>query len=278
MQTVKISRKEIERGVMQPENLDAAINAVREDGVVLLPGVINIEHIERLGEKMLEDIQTVEKTQGIVNNWQGVRPPLFHPYLFKDIVFNEMAVAVSHRLMGDGIVIDACGANTAFWGNTQQGVHADAHQLWSTLDFVPPPHNIVINVVLVDVDESNGATKFWPGTHTDTRITAGNRRPTEEMIAEWEAKRPAERMCTKKGDLVVRDMRVWHCGMPNHTDIPRPMLAIIYQSGWWQRSGFEAEKGSEDFFEHPILQNSAVFVDAPIDYLHQGHSRPLRKR
>jgi len=278
MQTIKVSQHEVESGKMQRVHVEAALKALREDGVVVLSGVVDTDHIDRLCAKMLEDIYTVEKTQGIVNNWQGVRPPVFHPYLFRDIVYNEMAIAVTHRLLGDGMALDAYGANTAFLGDTQQKAHADTVQLWPELETVPPPHCVVINIPLVDVDEANGATKAWLGTHKDTRIYAGNRHPTDEMIAEWEVKRPAERVCTRKGDLVIRDMRVWHCGMPNTTDAPRPMLAIIYRCQWSSGSGFEAERGTEDFFQHPILRNSAVFVDAPMDYLHQGHSRPLRKK
>ena len=264
MRSVEVTREEVESGKMRLEHVDAAVEAMKEEGVVLLPGVIDTDHVDALGEKMLDDIKTLDERTGINGNWAGVRPPPFHPHLFADIVYNEMAIAVTHRLLGNGVVLDSYGTNTAF-------------QLWPNLETVPPPHCIVVNVSLVDVDESNGATKVWLGTHKNTRTHAQNRQLTEEMIAEHESERPVERMCTKRGDLVVRDMRVWHCGMPNFTDTPRPMLAMIHRCEWSQKWGFETEKGSEDFFNHPVLENSAVFVDAPVDYLHQGHSRPLQR-
>jgi len=276
MQTIYISSKEISSGVMSSKHIDAAIEALREDGVVVLPGVVSIEDIDCLREKMLDDISTLEGSNGIVHDWHGVRPPPFHPYLFKDVLYNEMAIAVMHPLLGKDFVLDSYGSNTAFPGDAQQGFHSDTQQLWPNLDVVPPLHCIVVNIPLVEVDESNGATKIWRGTHKDIRIHADNRQPISEIIKEWEGKQPAECMCTRKGDLVLRDMRVWHCGMPNFTDTPRPMLAIIYRCAWSPLNGFHAEKGCEGFFTHPILQNSAVFVEAPIDYLHQGHSRPFR--
>ena len=274
MKIVEVSRLEMERRQMKPATLQAAVEAMNQDGVVLLPEVINIEHIDVLGEKMQADIRQLEISEGISNNWAGVRPPPFAPYLFKDIIYNEMAISVTRQLMGDGVFLDSYGTNTAFVGDQMQGIHADTYQLWPNLTVNPPPHCIVVNVCLVDMDETNGGTKVWLGTHADKRILANNRHISEEMVAEWELKRPSEQVQSRKGDLILRDMRDWHCGMPNTTDRPRPMLAMIHRQEWAWKWGFEAEQGCEDFFDHPILSNTAVFVDAPINYLHQGHSKP----
>ncbi len=82
MQIVEISRLEMERRQMKPANLQATVEAMNHDGVVLLPQVIDIDHIGALGEKMQADIRQLEASEGISNNWQGVRPPPFAPYLF----------------------------------------------------------------------------------------------------------------------------------------------------------------------------------------------------
>ncbi|MBD72481.1 hypothetical protein CMK21_20515, partial [Candidatus Poribacteria bacterium] len=102
MRTLKISSDEVKSGHMHADNIQASIKALKEDGVVLLSGVIDVDHTDRLSQKMLEDVDRVEQTNGISNNWQGVRPPPFHPYLFSDIVFNEMAITITHQIMGDG--------------------------------------------------------------------------------------------------------------------------------------------------------------------------------
>ena len=87
MKIVDVSRLEMERRQMKPATLQAAVEAMNQDGVVLLPEVINIEHIDVLGEKMQADIRQLEISEGISNNWAGVRPPPFAPYLFKDIIY-----------------------------------------------------------------------------------------------------------------------------------------------------------------------------------------------
>ncbi|MCB0125902.1 MAG: hypothetical protein KDE58_26785, partial [Caldilineaceae bacterium] len=82
-----------------------------------------------------------------------------------------------------------------------------------------------------------------------------------------------------RGDLVLRDMRVWHGGMPNRTQTHRPMLALVHRNEKPEQGTFEAEAGSEAFWaSNPRLQSSPFFVPKPIDYLRQGHSRPGKKQ
>jgi ribosomal protein L21 len=235
-----------------------------EDGVVALRQAIAVTAIDALCAKMLDDLAHYAELYEIDNNFQGVRPPPFQPFLFPEIIFNEPAITISRAILGPGATLSSYGANTAFTGSQPQVVHADA---------VPPqpgPYGpctlLVVNVPLVDVTEENGATIYWPGTHHDTRLHSGNRFPTEEMIAEWEAKRPAERALTHRGDLVLRDMRVWHGGMPNRTPTHRPMLALVHRHTKPEQGTFEAEAGSE--MKLPIMllsdDSGAVTVGRPI--------------
>lgn len=274
---IELTAEERKTGDLAPDKLAAAVAAMAEDGVVALGQAIDLAPVEALCDKMLADLAAYEAQYEIDNNFQGVRPPPFQPYLFSEIVFNEPAITVSRAILGPGATLTSYGANTAFVGSGTQHVHADA---------VPPepgPYGpcrlLVVNVPLVDMTEENGATIYWPGTHQDTRLHSGNRFPTDEMITAWEAKRPAERVLANRGDLVLRDMRVWHGGMPNRTQTHRPMLALVHRNEKPEQGTFEAEAGSEAFWaSNPRLQSSPFFVPKPIDYLRQGHSRPGKKQ
>lgn len=276
MISIDITPEERKTGQLAPAKVATAVQAMAEDGVVALRQAIAVAPVDQLGAKMLADLAHYAELYEIDNNFQGVRPPPFHPFLFAEIVFNEPAITISRAILGPGATLTSYGANTAFVGSQTQIVHADA---------VPPqpgPYGpctlLVVNVPLVDMTEENGATIYWPGTHQDGRLHSGNRFPTEVMIAEWEAKRPAERVLARRGDLVLRDMRVWHGGMPNRTQTHRPMLALVHRNAKPTQGTFEAEAGSEAFWaSHPRLQSSPTFVPAPIDYLRQGHSRPGKK-
>lgn len=272
---IEITPQERHPGALAPEKVAAAVAALAEDGVVLLRNAIAMENVEKLDARMQADLAAFEEQFAIDNNFQGLRPPPFHPFLFRDIVFNEPAIAVSRAILGEGVTLTSYGANTAFVGSGEQQVHADA------VPATPGPYRpcelLVINVPLIDMTLENGATIYWPGTHRDTRLHSGNRFPTPEMLAEWEAKRPAERTVYGRGDLVVRDMRVWHGGMPNRTQTHRPMLALVHRWQKPEQGTFEVEKGSEDFWVHPMLGASPAFLDKPINYMQQGHSRPNKK-
>jgi hypothetical protein len=154
-------------------------------------------------------------------------------------------------------------------------------QLWPGLKEATPAFGFVINVPVVDMSAENGSTELWPGTHRDTTYWLGDHsaRVTEEHLARWRSRRPPVQLAVPAGSLVIRDLRLWHAGMPNHIDAPRPMIAMIHRVRWW---GGEAPvlfpKGTEPFFEHPDLRTHARFVDGPIDYLRHHQAYDLRER
>jgi hypothetical protein len=276
MISIDITAEERTTGHLDSDKIAMAVQAMDEDGVVALRQALDVGPVDALAARMLADLERYEAEYAIDNNFQGIRPPPFHPFLFPEIVFNEPAITISRAILGAGATLTSYGANTAFVGAQTQQVHAD------TVPPQPGPYQpctlLVVNIPLVDMTEANGATIYWPGTHRDLRLHSGNRFPTEAMIAEWQAKRPAERVFAQRGDLVLRDLRVWHGGMPNRTNIHRPMLALVHRAGKPEQGTFEAEAGSEAFWaSHPLLQTSPSFVPKPIDYMQQGHSRPAKK-
>lgn len=118
----------------------------------------------------------------------------------------------------------------------RQPVHSDA-------DFAHPDHPfaLVINVPLIDMSPFNGSTELWLGTHTNTieaqdgakgERASGRIKP--EFLEKRRLARPPSQPMVKKGSLVVRDLRLWHAGMPNHSDEIRVMLAMIHFAGWYR--------------------------------------------
>jgi hypothetical protein len=74
----------------------------------------------------------------------------------------------------------------------------------------------------------------------------------------------------ERGWILIRDIRLWHNGMPNRTDTARPMIAMIHWIQWWHdRNPIAFPKGTEAFLEHPELQTNALFLDR-VDYIHRN--------
>jgi hypothetical protein len=81
-----------------------------------------------------------------------------------------------------------------------------------------------------------------------------------------------------KGGLIIRDMRLWHAGMPNRTvDEVRVMLNLLYFADWYRSPmiikfpkaaearirALEAQSGTEI---------AADFVETPFDHLTLRHT------
>lgn len=110
-----------------------------------------------------------------------------------------------------------------------QPTHNDA-------DFDHPsiPFALVVNVPLIAMEQENGSTEVWLGTHAGTTIADqdgahGDRasgRIKKHLLEARREMRPPSQPPVKKGSIIVRDLRLWHGGKPNLTDKPRVMLAL----------------------------------------------------
>lgn len=140
-------------------------------------------------------------------------------------------------------------ANTALanTGGMRQPVHKDN-------DFVHPqfPYFFIANIPLCDFSIENGATEFWLGSHAQTssmhqkvaehpedlklypKARLGEPLPP---VIEWAREerrkiRPPIQPTCYRGDIMIRDLRTWHAGMPNFSDAHRIMLGLGYQASF----------------------------------------------
>jgi len=54
----------------------------------------------------------------------------------------------------------------------------------------------------------------------------------EVVEARRKVRPPVQPVCDK-GDIMLRDLRTWHAGMPNESDDYRIMLALGYRAQWF---------------------------------------------
>lgn len=273
MVTIEITPEEIARGEMAPAHREAAAQAVREDGFVVLKDVIALDHVAVLRDKMLEDVDALQAREDAPYNWNAGNiqqdPPPFPPYLFRDVLVNDMVIAVTKAILGPGLKSFFYSGNTVVRSDQRQPVHVDSGQLWPGLDVATPAYNLVINVPVVDMHPENGSTEIWPGTHKDTTVAIhGDIKIPAPTLARWRERVTPIQPTVSAGSVLIRDIRLWHAGMPNRTETPRPMIALIHGASWWGYTGtLKFPKGTEALFEHPDLRTCAEFVDGPIDYI-----------
>lgn len=280
-----ITTAEKKRGHLAPERLRDAVRAVREDGFVVLHEAIDTKHVEILRERMLADVAEIMALDDVPYQFYDGHlqqdPPPFAPYLFRDVLVNSFAVDVTSAVLGDGVKNAFYSGNTCLPNDTRQPLHVDIGQLWPGLQEAHPAYALVVNVPVVDMTPQNGSTELWPGTHLDTTraIGDGDIKIPDDALERWAAQTQPLQPSVPAGSLLIRDMRVWHGGMPNRTDTARPMIAMIHWARWWDvGKPLLFEKGSEGIFADSPLQTVAEFVDGPVDYISRNSKYDYKNR
>lgn len=277
MITIDVTPEEIEARALSEAHREAAVQAVLKEGFVVLNDVVTLAHLDILHARMLEDVKLLLQREDAPFNWNvgNVQqdPPPFPPYLFRDVLLNDMVISVTTALLGTPVKNVMYGGNTCMPSEHRQPVHADTSHLWPQLEVAHPPVHLVVNIPTVDVSQENGSTEIWPGTHKDVTITAGKDiKIPLDVLEKRRAEVPPIQPAFRRGGVLIRDMRLWHAGMPNHTDQPRPMIAMIHVPAWLDTGNpLTFPAGTEPFFEHSLLRTCARFVEEPIDYIHGSH-------
>jgi len=260
---ITVQPKELAAGKLTDAHVEQAIKAIRVDGYVILENVVSHEHLDILRERMDVDSQILINA----GKWGGAGglkghlqqgPPPYAPYIFRDIVANPYVVQVTQELLGSGLYNNFYNGNTNCPGSTTQTLHRDGAHLWPDEKIAHPTTEVVVNISPQDTTEENGSVEIWPGSH----LEVGEHHIDEEQE---EARRkicPPTRGNAKKGSVLIRDMRLWHRGVPNPSDQPRHMIALIYRVHWLKSNRrLKYKTGCEAAFENSALDPNAEFID-----------------
>lgn len=116
----------------------------------------------------------------------------------------------------------------------------------------------------------NGSTELWLGTHTaDVSAQEGKHgerasgRIKENLLAERRAARGPSQPNVKKGSIVLRDLRLWHAGMPNLSEEVRVMLAMIHFAPWY-RNPMRLQFGED---VRGLLAGFESQLEIPVDWM-----------
>lgn len=264
---ITVRPKELSSSKLSDKQVNQAVEAIRVDGYVVLENIINHDHLDILRERMDDDSRKLIKAErwggaGMLKGHLQQGPPPFAPYIFKDIVANPFVVQVTKALLGEGVYNNFYNGNTNCPGSGTQPLHRDGDHLWLNQKVAHPASEVVVNISPQDTFEENGSVELWPGSHLDV----SGRHIDDEHEAERREIAPPIRGNAKKGSALIRDMRLWHRGVPNQSDEPRHMIAMIHRIRWL-RSGrrLKYQTGCEDAFENSELDHNAEFVQEKLD-------------
>jgi ectoine hydroxylase-related dioxygenase (phytanoyl-CoA dioxygenase family) len=157
------------------------------------------------------------------------------------------------------------GCNFNLPGSRTQHYHIDRP---FTRDFM------IANIAVVDTVVENGAPELIPGTH--------KRFYRYRQFVLERRHRDGVRVLMSQGDLLVRSSNVWHRGMTNRTQLPRPMLAMTWEDGGNDaQDPFAVDGGKIRFLPNwfkptPVgRMREQLFVKIPIVYSGLRFARSL---
>src|SRR4051794_33959794 len=107
MTVLEITPAERDSGQIAPEHVEAAVEAILAEGYVVLNGVIDTSHLDVLHDRMRQDLKALVAREDAPFNWNAGNiqqdPPPFPPYLFRDVLMNEIVIAVTRAVLGHRI-------------------------------------------------------------------------------------------------------------------------------------------------------------------------------
>ena len=193
-------------------------------------------------------------------------PPPYPEYVFPEVVINSFAVQVSKKMLGEHAFLSFYNGNTNCPGSELQHVHLDGSHLWPHWEIATPTCSLVINVPPADCTLDNGAIELWPGTHrVSGRYDGGVK---DSLLEERRKDTPPVQVTTQKGDLLIRDVRLWHRGVPNESNEARQMIAMVYVASFMKKSRkLKFQTGCEEALETGAFDVNAEYTKESVDYL-----------
>jgi ectoine hydroxylase-related dioxygenase (phytanoyl-CoA dioxygenase family) len=244
VQRIIVPEQERASRIPSAKTVGAAVSIIQRDGIVVLEDVVDKAALAKLNSVLAERSEEIARNPAThFNQSKATRnisqpPPVTPDLMFQSVWANSFTAAISAAILGPSPRVQYANGNTALYSTERQTVHADLDH-----DHLRFPFALVANYFLVDTCATNGGTEVWVGSHRNTSLSdhvssrdapGGLSSIKPELVRERFEAFPPVQISVNAGDLVLRDVRLWHAGMPNRTNAPRIMLAFLIFPWWYQ--------------------------------------------
>ncbi|MGO9838172.1 MAG: phytanoyl-CoA dioxygenase family protein [Polyangiaceae bacterium] len=257
---------------MSQETSEQLRQSFAKDGYVVIRNVVPKERLCHLGAAIVDEFESMKRSGrlfaggGAISGHLNCFPGEVSRFAY-DALEERGVVELIKMLFPRPFGAPNVGCNLNLPGSVVQHYHVDSS---FTAGFM------IANIAVVDTDLANGAIELIPATH-------------KKFYKFWRfaIERPyrfSARISMNRGDVLVRTSNLWHRGMPNHTKVPRPMLAFTFveQGEDAKRPDpFTLNEGRIKFYENwyrPTLMGrlrERTFVAAPFTYSAYRFARSL---
>lgn len=186
---------------------------LRTHGLTIFPGLLEGRSLQRARDALYraaEEDEARGRQQAFSLDYAQDRSNrrvwnvLSRDPIFEDLAFHPDALDYVKGVLGWPALLGNLSANITGPGGGEMVLHAD--QIFVPEPWAPEPQGLNIAWCLDDFRESNGATRFMPGSHRLNRPPRGKEGVTEA--------RPLE---APAGSAVIFESRVWHQTGNNRT-------------------------------------------------------------
>jgi Phytanoyl-CoA dioxygenase (PhyH) len=251
----------VRRPAFSAEDFQSARADFAENGYVIFRDVVSRERLAHVRTRMLDELERAKLSGRLFSGGGNISghlnsSPGEEARFAYDTLAQHGIIDFIRGIFPKAVRPPNVGCNLNLPNSVPQHYHPD----WPfTKEFV------IANVAVVDTDVTNGAIDVLPGTHK--RFYKFWRYALERTY------RLTTRVPLKQGDVLVRSSNLWHRGMPNHTAVPRPMLAFTWEDGGSTYDDpFQIDDGKITFRENWYRSDwrgqlrERIFVSAPITY------------
>lgn len=209
-----------------------AHDCLMKDGYVILDNVLPADRVRALHldfNRHYEDyLRDFEHDDSLQVGHRRFRIPLRFSGGFADpdVYANPIVLALIRTALDEDAIIEAYGAVVSLSHADPQHVHRDGPFLFdSSISPLLPAHALTFALPLIDMNDVNGTTELWPGSHR-WKNRAQDVQPTAAAIP--------------VGSCAIWDFRLFHGGTANRSDHHRPMVYSTYARRWYQDpTGFQ---------------------------------------
>jgi hypothetical protein len=211
---------------LRQDTVADAYNLFRINGCLLLENVFSPSYIKNLRaayftrygcyfeDKVHDDVLAVGQKRFQIT--VDVTSEFNDPKLYA----NLLLLPIVQKCVGNDCVIGSYGSVVALAGAPQQHVHRDGALFGGLIDAMLPSFALTLMIPLVELNETNGTTRMWKGTHVTASENSENL-PYHDPFAPI-------------GSCMLMDYRLIHSGTPNQSEQVRPILYIVYNRPWFK--------------------------------------------
>ena len=218
------------------------------DGAIVLDGLFAPAWLARVRDEVLRLHRSGElRRRALIRDIGGRYAailPMRKPFLAPAFYANEGLRSTLNALLGEHWCLGSLETVISLPGSSRQHQHIDGPLRFDrrfgrkTVAFAKdlsqlPPYAAGLATPLCDVDEENGPTAIWAGSH---KAALASKPPSERAVAR---RFREERLTGRFGRSYLFDYRVFHGGLPNYSREPRPLLMMVFVRSWFRDPNLE---------------------------------------